>query len=266
MEANFMRDRLPGFRAPTQRLVCALLFALLTSAACDEACVDEHENCKNWATSGECSKNPGFMHTGCPVACNSCPKPVDPKLLELGDERVTLEIEGFGKIVLAFFPNAAPVTVAHISKLFRLGCYDTDHIFRVDKGFVAQIQSVYAGAVTKTLSQECSTEAMKTVPAEFTSIRHVRGILSMGRTEDPNSGGSSFSMLLGRAAHLDNEYTVFGKVMEGDEVLAALEQVETRKEGIFVMPKQRITITRATVSGGGVQQMHGEGGEHSVEL
>ena len=206
------------------------------------------------------------MHTGCPVACNSCPKPVDPKLLELGDERVTLEIEGFGKIVLAFFPNAAPVTVAHISKLFRLGCYDTDHIFRVDKGFVAQIQSVYAGAVTKTLSQECSTEAMKTVPAEFTSIRHVRGILSMGRTEDPNSGGSSFSMLLGRAAHLDNEYTVFGKVMEGDEVLAALEQVETRKEGIFVMPKQRITITRATVSGGGVQQMHGEGGEHSVEL
>ena len=49
-------------------------------------------------------------------------------------------------------------------------------------------------------------------------------------------------MLLGRAAHLDAQYTVFGKVLRGDSVLAALEKVETKKEGIFVMPKTRITI------------------------
>ena len=116
------------------------------------------------------------------------------------------------------------------------------------------------------LSDECSREAAKTVPAEFTPVRHVRGILSMGRMSDPNSGGSSFSMLLGRAAHLDSQYTVFGRVLAGDDVLAKLELVETKKEGIFVMPKQRITITRATVEGGRVEQMHGEGGEHSVEL
>lgn len=149
---------------------------------------------------------------------------------------------------LGFYPNAAPVTVAHILKLFRLGCYDTNHIFRVDKGFVAQVQSVYAGSVTKPMSDECQVEARKTVPAEFTAVRHVRGILSMGRTSDPNSGGSSFSMLLGRAAHLDEQYTVFGKVLRGDDVLARLETVETKKEGIFVMPKQRITISHATVA------------------
>ena len=158
-----------------------------------------------------------------------------------------MDIEGYGTIELGFYPNAAPVTVAHILKLFRLGCYDTNHVFRVDKGFVAQVQSVDPSSVQKPLSPECRAESAKTVPGEFTAVPHKRGILSMGRMSDPNSGGSSFSMLLGRAAHLDNQYTVFGKVLSGDDVLAKLEQVETRKEGIFVMPKSRITIKSATV-------------------
>jgi cyclophilin family peptidyl-prolyl cis-trans isomerase len=68
----------------------------------------------------------------------------------------------------------------------------------VDKGFVAQIQSVDTSSVQRPLSAECKAEAHKNVPAEFTPIRHKRGILSMGRMSDPNSGGSSFSMLLGR--------------------------------------------------------------------
>lgn len=119
-------------------------------------------------------------------------------------------------------------------------------VFRVDRGFVAQVQSVDPSSVQSELSEECRKEALKTVPGEFTPVRHVRGTLSMGRMSNPDSGGSSFSMLLGRAPHLDQQYTVFGKVLEGDSVLAALENVETRREGIFVMPKNRITITKAT--------------------
>lgn len=152
-----------------------------------------------------------------------------------------------GEVELGFYPNAAPVTVAHILKLFRLRCYDTNHIFRVDKGFVAQVQSVSRVSVTTPLSPECDAEAAKTVPGEFTPVPHARGILSMGRMSDPNSGGSSFSMLLGKAPHLDGQYTVFGKVLRGDAVLSQLEQVQTKKEGIFVMPLERITITRAYV-------------------
>lgn len=110
-----------------------------------------------------------------------------------------------------------------------------------------QVQSVYQGAVTQTLSAECLKESAKNVPAEFTPIRHVRGILSMGRMADPNSGGSSFSMLLGKAPHLDSQYTVFGRVVDGLDVLSALEKVETKREGIFVMPKDRIEISRAYV-------------------
>ena len=225
----------------------SLAFLCLLADAAQEECADEHETCATWASSGECDRNKGFMHTACAKSCSTCPKPVDPSLLELGDERVTMEIEGYGSVVLGFFPNAAPVTVKHISKLFQLGCYDTNHIFRVDKGFVAQVQSVDPTSVQRPLSPECRAESSKTVPGEFTAIRHVRGILSMGRTSDPDSGGSSFSMLLGRAAHLDQQYTVFGKVLSGLDVLAKLEGVETRREGIFVMPKQRITISSATV-------------------
>jgi len=123
------------------------LALLMAVGAAGDPCLDEHDGCANWAKSGECKKNSGFMKTGCPVSCNSCPAPIDPKLTELGDEEVTLEIEGFGTIRLGFYPNAAPITVAHILKLFRLGCYDTNHIFRVDKGFVAQIQSVDGSSV-----------------------------------------------------------------------------------------------------------------------
>ncbi|KAL2510164.1 Peptidyl-prolyl cis-trans isomerase CYP23 [Forsythia ovata] len=64
----------------------------------------------------------------------------------------------------------------------------------------------------------------------------------MGRYSDPDSASSSFSMLLGDAPHLDGLYTIFGKVTKGDETLRKLEQLPTRKEGIFVMPTERITI------------------------
>jgi len=171
----------------------------------DAGCKDEHDNCGDWATAGECEKNPGFMSMTCPLACNTCPAPVDPRLVELGPERVVMDVEGYGSITLGFYPNAAPVTVAHMLKLFKMGCFDTNHIFRIDKGFVAQVQSVDATSVQTPLSPACVAESSKTVPGEFTNVRHVRGTLSMGRMEDPNSGGSSFSMLLGRAAHLDNQ-------------------------------------------------------------
>jgi len=228
-----------------------LALALLVTTAL--ACEDEHPNCVGWASSGECKNNAGFMKASCPKSCDACPAPLDPMLVELGPERVILEIElgagRVGEVELGFYPNAAPVTVAHILKLFRLRCYDTNHVFRVDKGFVAQIQSVSRSSVTRPLSPECEAEAGKTVPGEFTAVPHKRGILSMGRMSDPNSGGSSFSMLLGNAPHLDNQYTVFGKLLRGDEVLSELEQAKTKKEGIFVMPLERITIKQAYVVG-----------------
>ncbi|KAG8463892.1 hypothetical protein KFE25_000060 [Diacronema lutheri] len=225
----------------------SVVVLLLGAAVAQDGCDDDDASCSDWAASGECDKNRAFMRSACARSCNSCPPPIDESLTELGDERVIMDVAGYGTITLGFYPNAAPVTVKHILQLFRLGCYDTNHIFRVDRGFVAQVQSIYQGAVIKELSPECVAEAAKTVPGEFTPVRHVKGILSMGRMADPDSGGSSFSMLLGKAPHLDQQYTVFGRVLDGIGVLEALEHVETKREGIFVMPKERIEIVSAVV-------------------
>ncbi|KAG0609323.1 hypothetical protein M758_8G175800 [Ceratodon purpureus] len=112
---------------------------------------------------------------------------------------------------------------------------------QVDRGFVAQVADVIGGREAP-LNAEQRAEGEKTVPGEFSKVKHLRGILSMGRYSDPDSAGSSFSMLLGNAPHLDGQYAVFGKVTKGDEVLSKLEELPTRKEGIFVMPLQRISI------------------------
>eukprot|EP00210_Caulerpa_lentillifera_P000838 g811.t1 len=136
----------------------------------------------------------------------------------------------------------APETVAHIFKLVQLGCYNTNHFFRVDKGFVAQVQDCRRNPLFP-LNEEQLAEANKQVKLEVVrGVVHVEGALSMGRLDDPDSNGSSFSILLGAAPHLDMKYTIFGKVIKGMETLRKMEQVKTYKKGVFVMPKERITI------------------------
>ncbi|KAL8518749.1 hypothetical protein ACS0TY_009928 [Phlomoides rotata] len=159
---------------------------------------------------------------------------------ELGSERVVFQTN-YGDIEFGFYPSVAPKTVEHISKLVRLGCYNTNHFFRVDKGFVAQVADVSSGR-TAPMNELQRMEADKTIVGEFSYVKHVRGILSMGRYSDPDSAQSSFSILLGDAPHLDHEYAIFGKVTKGDETLRKLEEVPTHKEGIFVMPTERIAI------------------------
>ena len=104
------------------RLCVGLVVALLSSTPlASDDCVDEQPNCESWAAAGECKKNAGFMSRACPRSCGTCPPPIDPALLELGPERVVMDIEGYGKVTLGFYPKAAPVTVAHLLSLFRLG-------------------------------------------------------------------------------------------------------------------------------------------------
>jgi len=159
----------------------------------------------------------------------------------LSEERVVFQTK-WGDIEFGFYPEVAPVTVEHIFKLVMLGAYQGNHIFRVDKGFVAQVADVVGGR-TYPMNEEQKKEGTKNVPLEVKSdVKHVPGVLSMGRFDDPNSAQSSFSFLLGNAPHLDMQYTIFGMVTAGMDVLHKLEGLETRKEGIFVMPKERVTI------------------------
>ncbi|KAJ7943499.1 Peptidyl-prolyl cis-trans isomerase [Quillaja saponaria] len=173
----------------------------------------------------------------CLLFVASCASSLEP---QLGSARVVFQTT-HGDIEFGFYPTVAPQTVDHIFKLVRLGCYNTNHFFRVDRGFVAQVADVVTGR-SAPMNEEQRKEAEKTVIGEFSEVKHVRGILSMGRYDDPNSAASSFSILLGNAPHLDGQYAIFGKVTKGDDTLQKLEELPTRREGIFVMPTERITI------------------------
>ena len=163
-------------------------------------------------------------------------------LNELSSRRAVLQTS-FGDLHLGFYPRAAPKTTALITELLRLGCYNTNHFFRVDKGFVAQVAGV-EGNVLYELNEEQRKYARQTVPLEVhAELKHDRaGLLSLARHDDPNSGGSSFSIMLGPAPHLDMNYAIFGEVTKGLETLRSMEAVETTRDGIFVMPVERITI------------------------
>ena len=130
-----------------------LVIAVIGLPVCSWACQDDNSGCGSWADNGECSKNKAFMETACAESCGYCtPLPLldtsdDPLL---GEERVVMQVQfgsppSYGELVLGFYPTVAPVTVAHILKLVRMGGYNTNEIFRVDKGFVAQVQGVAIG-------------------------------------------------------------------------------------------------------------------------
>lgn len=162
----------------------------------------------------------------------------------LSEERIVFQTT-FGDIEMAVYPEVAPITARHILKLAKLGAYNSVHFFRVDKGFVAQTADVVYGRLEGVALDARQMEyGDKFVPLEvIPEVKHdKRGILSMGRHSDPDSGKSSFSILLGPAPHLDMEYTIFGEVTKGFETLTKFEDVETKRDGIFVMPKERITI------------------------
>jgi len=149
------------------------------------------------------------------LACVAAAEP------QLSEERAVFHTN-HGDIVVGFYPTLAPQHVAQILKMIELGVYTDSEIFRVEVGFVAQVENFTMRK--NPLPAEIQKQIPK-LPAEFSPEPHVRGILSMARFDDPNSAESSFSFVLGNAPHLDNKYTVFGRVLQGFEALSAIERL-----------------------------------------
>ncbi len=124
-----------------------------------------------------------------------------------------------GPIKIQFYPDVAPNHVKNFQDLARKGFYDGIVFHRIVPGFVIQ-----AGD-PNTKNESASRDSWGTggpgytINQEFNSIPHERGVLSMARTNDPNSAGSQFFIVLNDSKFLDNQYTVFGKVTEGLEVV-----------------------------------------------
>lgn len=123
----------------------------------------------------------------------------------------------FGDIELQLFPEVAPNHVANFLKLAESGFYDGTLFHRIIPGFM--IQGGDPLSKTGDKRQYGAGGPGYNIKAEFNRIRHERGILSMARRSGVDTAGSQFFIMVDKASYLDGQYTVFGKVLKGMEVV-----------------------------------------------
>jgi peptidyl-prolyl cis-trans isomerase B (cyclophilin B) len=131
-----------------------------------------------------------------------------------------------GEMVVEFWPDVAPKTVENFKTLAKKGFYDGTCFHRVIKGFMIQ----GGDPLTKDPSQETrwgTGDPGYKVKAEFNDRHHDRGVLSMARSNDPDSAGSQFFICHGNPRFLDRQYTGFGKLIKGDDVLEKIATTPT---------------------------------------
>ncbi|MFN5756718.1 MAG: peptidylprolyl isomerase [Planctomycetia bacterium] len=153
------------------------------------------------------------------------------------DYEVTLDTSA-GPIRLALDSKVAPGHVRNMVALAESGFYDGGCFHRIIKGFMIQ-----GGCPEGTGTGGPGYK----IPAEFNRTPHEPGVLSMARTNDPNSAGSQFFICLERVPHLDNQYTVFGRTADAAslDVVKAIGNVKT---GAGDRPVEPVTIKKATVT------------------
>lgn len=146
-----------------------------------------------------------------------------------------------GTIRIQMEPEWAPNHVRGFLKLTDTGWYNGTAFHRISKGFVVQGGMGHSRASGPTHPAD---RWFHTIKGEFRAdLKHVRGSVSMARGDDPDSGSSSFFLVLAPAAHLDGKYSLFGQVIEGLEVLDAFEKEEVDDE----TPRRRLEIIEAVV-------------------
>jgi peptidyl-prolyl cis-trans isomerase B (cyclophilin B) len=140
-----------------------------------------------------------------------------------------------GKMVAELYPKIAPQTVNSFVFLAREGFYEGTIFHRVIPGFMIQ-----GGDPTGTGGGGPGYS----LKAEFNDTKHDRGVLSMARTEDPDSAGSQFFVMHARAPHLDNKYTAFGKVVKGAEVI---DKIVNAPKDENDRPEKPVKIRKITI-------------------
>ena len=158
---------------------------------------------------------------------------------ELAHYRVVLETTK-GPITLGFSPDVAPMHVRNFLRLASLGAYDGTAFHRIVRGFVVQ------GGMLSTRPSPPPQRVQKyvrTLAPEFNATVHVKGTLSMARLDDPASASTSFFICTGPAPSLDGKYTAFGKVIDGVDVVDALDAAPVDGE----TPRERVEVVKARV-------------------
>jgi peptidyl-prolyl cis-trans isomerase B (cyclophilin B) len=148
-----------------------------------------------------------------------------------------------GEMTLEFWPDVAPGHVKNFIDLAKKGFYDGTCFHRVIKGFMIQ----GGDPLTKEASKESQWGTGgpgHQIKAEFNDKPHVRGVLSMARSQSPDSAGSQFFICHGDPRFLDRQYTAFGKLIKGDDVLEKIATTPTRPGD---RPVSKITLTSVKI-------------------
>lgn len=138
----------------------------------------------------------------------------------------TIEVKDFGTIKAELYPNIAPNTVNNFISLANNGFYNNLTFHRVIKGFMIQggdPKGDGTGGPGYSIKGEFKNNGVNN------PLRHTKGVLSMARSNKPDSAGSQFFIVSGKADHLDGDYAAFGKVISGLDVVEKIESVKTGK-------------------------------------
>ena len=151
-----------------------------------------------------------------------------------------------GDVEIELFPDIAPGHVERIKKLADDGKYDGVVFHRVIDGFMAQTGDVKFGNIDND-SYDLKRAGMggsdlPDLKQEFNNLPHERGTLSMARSGDPNSANSQFFICFKPAPFLDNQYTVFGKVIEGMEFVDKIKRGDENNNGAVTDPDKIISF------------------------
>lgn len=152
---------------------------------------------------------------------------------------VQIEIENNAYIVVELYPATAPITVANFKKLVKEDFYNGTIFHRIIKGFMIQggdpEGTGYGGSKDK-IKGEFSSNGVKN------DLKHTRGVISMARSQDPNSASSQFFIMHADAPHLDGNYAAFGKVVAGLETVDAIANLAVQ-DTVYNRPVIDVHIT-----------------------
>ena len=140
---------------------------------------------------------------------------------------LVIEVAGVasGEVVIDLNPDIAPKHVAQIVALAKSGAYDGVVFHRVIDGFMAQTGDVQYGKKGGDIAMAgMGGSSLPNIPAEFSSVPFVRGIVGMARAQDPDSANSQFFIMFAPGDSLNGQYTVVGKVIKGMDVVDAIKR------------------------------------------
>ena len=156
------------------------------------------------------------------------------------ENNLVIEVAGKanGKIEITLLPDLAPLHVERIKALVNAGSYDGVVFHRVIEGFMAQTGDVQFGN-SREFNPDLVGRGGSSLPnlqSEFSNSPFVAGTVGMARSQDPNSANSQFFIMFKPASHLNNNYTVFGVVSSGMEVLNDIKKGDLKKNGAVTNP------------------------------